>query len=69
MQNTIKQAIYAVDGKTPEQMKGSVTEEIIADYLKEVLKPVAIGVDIIYIDLYKFQYLYCQKKRLILMGV
>jgi len=43
MQNTIKQAMYAVDGKTPEPMKGSVTEEMIADYKKEVMKPVEIG--------------------------
>ena len=43
MQNTIKQAMYAVDGKTPEPMKGSVTEEMIADYKKEVMKPVQIG--------------------------
>ena len=43
MQNTIKQAMYALDGKTPEPMKGSVTEEMIADYKKEVMKPVAIG--------------------------
>ena len=40
MQNMIKQANYAVDGKTPEPMKGSVTEEMIADYKKEVMKPV-----------------------------
>ena len=43
MQNTIKQAMYALDGKTPEPMKGSVTEEMIADYKKEVMKPVEIG--------------------------
>ena len=43
MQNMIKQANYAVDGKTPEPMKGSVTEEMIADYKKEVMKPVEIG--------------------------
>ena len=43
MQNTIKQAMYALDGKTPEPMKGSVTEEMIADYKKEVMKPVQIG--------------------------
>ena len=42
-QNTIKQAMYAVNGKTPEPMKGSVTEEMIADYKKEVMKPVEIG--------------------------
>jgi hypothetical protein len=43
MQNTIKQANYAVNGKTPEAMKSSVTEEMIADYKKEVMKPVEIG--------------------------
>ena len=43
MQNTIKQAMYALDGKTPEPMKGSVTEEMIADYKKEVMKPIEIG--------------------------
>ena len=43
MQNMIKQAMYAVDGKTPEPMKSSVTEEMIADYKKEVMKPVEIG--------------------------
>ena len=42
MQNTIKQAMYALDGKTPEPMKGSVTEEMIADYKKEVMKPIEI---------------------------
>jgi hypothetical protein len=39
----VKQANYAVDGKTPESMKSSVTEEMIADYKKEVMKPVEIG--------------------------
>jgi len=43
MQNMIKRANYAVDGKTPEPMKGSVTDEMIADYKKEVMKPVQIG--------------------------
>ena len=43
MQNTIKQAMYAVNGKTPEAMKSSVTEEMIADYKKEVMKPVEIS--------------------------
>ena len=42
LQNTIKQAMYAVDGKTPEPMKGAVTEEMIADYKKEVMKPIEI---------------------------
>ena len=43
MQNMIKRANYAVDGKTPEPMKSSVTEEMIADYKKEVMKPIEIG--------------------------
>ena len=43
LQNMVKQANYAVDGKTPESMKSSVTEEMIADYKKEVMKPVEIG--------------------------
>jgi len=43
LQNMVKQAMYAVDGKTPEPMKSSVTEEMIADYKKEVMKPVQIG--------------------------
>jgi len=43
MQNLIKQAMYAVDGKTPEPMKGSVTEEMIADHKKEVMKPIELG--------------------------
>ena len=43
MQNTIKQPMYSVNNKTPEPMKGSITEEIIADYKKEVMKPIEIG--------------------------
>ena len=43
MQNTIKQAMYSVNNKTPEPMKGSITEEMIADYKKEVMKPIEIG--------------------------
>jgi len=43
LQNMVKQAMYAVDGKTPEAMKSSVTEEMIADYKKEVIKPVQIS--------------------------
>ena len=43
MQNTIKQAMYALSDKKPEAMKSSVTEEMIADYKKEVMKPVQIG--------------------------
>jgi hypothetical protein len=35
LQNMVKQANYAVDGKTPESMKSSVTEEMIADYKKK----------------------------------
>jgi hypothetical protein len=43
MQNMIKRANYAVEGKKPEPMKSSVTDEMIADYKKEVMKPVEIG--------------------------
>ena len=43
MQNTIKQAMYSVNNKTPEPMKGSITEKMIADYKKEVMKPIEIG--------------------------
>ena len=39
----VKQANYAVSDKKPEAMKSSVTEEMIADYKKEVMKPVEIG--------------------------
>jgi len=42
LQNIVKKAMYAVDGKTPEAMKSSVTEEMIADYKKEVIEPVEI---------------------------
>ena len=43
LQNMVKQANYAVDGKTPDKMTSSVTEEMIADYKKEVMKPVEIA--------------------------
>jgi hypothetical protein len=43
LQNMVKQANYAVSDKKPEAMKSSVTEEMIADYKKEVMKPVQIG--------------------------
>jgi hypothetical protein len=43
LQNMVKQANYAVSDKKPEAMKGSVTEEMIAEYKKEVMKPVQIG--------------------------
>ena len=43
LQNMVKQANYAVDGKTPDKMTSSDTEEMIADYKKEVMKPVEIG--------------------------
>ena len=43
LQNMVKQANYAISDKKPEAMKGSVTEEMIADYKKEVMKPVQIG--------------------------
>jgi hypothetical protein len=43
LQNMVKQANYAISDKKPEAMKGSVTEEMIAEYKKEVMKPVEIG--------------------------
>lgn len=41
--NTVKLAMYAVDGKTPEPTKSSITQEMMDDYKKEILKPVTIG--------------------------
>ena len=42
--NTIKQAMYAVSGKTPEKSKSTeVSQEMVEDYKKEVMKPVVIG--------------------------
>ena len=42
--NTIKQALYAVSGKTPEKSTSTaVSQEMIDDYKKEVMKPVEIG--------------------------
>ena len=43
IENTVKLAMYAVDGKTPEETKSSITQEMMDDYKKEVLKPVTIG--------------------------
>jgi hypothetical protein len=43
LQNMVKQANYAVSDKKPEAIKSSVTEEMIADYKKEVMKPVETG--------------------------
>ena len=42
IENTVKLAMYAVDGKTPEPSKSSVTDEMIDDYKKEIMKPVEI---------------------------
>ena len=42
IENTIKLAMYAIDGKTPEPSKSSVTDEMIDDYKKEIMKPVEI---------------------------
>ena len=41
--NTIKQAIRAVDNKPPEKYTNAVTEEMINDYRKEVIKPIDIN--------------------------
>jgi hypothetical protein len=43
IENTVKQAMYAVEGKTSEPSKSSITQEMIDDYKKEVMKPVDIG--------------------------
>ena len=43
IENTVKLAMYAVEGKTQEPMKSSVTQEMIDDYKKEIMKPVEIG--------------------------
>ena len=40
--NTIKQAIRAADNKPPEKYTNAVTEEMINDYRKEVIKPIDI---------------------------
>ena len=42
IQNTIKQAIRAADNKPPEKYTNAVTEEMINDYRKEVIKPIDI---------------------------
>ena len=41
--NTIKQAIYAADNKTPEKYTNAVSQEMIDEFRKEVLKPVEVG--------------------------
>ena len=42
IQNTIKQAIRAADNKPPEKYTNAVSEEMINDYRKEVIKPIDI---------------------------
>lgn len=42
IENTVKLAMYAVEGKTSEPSKSSVTDEMIDDYKKEIMKPVEI---------------------------
>ena len=42
IENTVKLAMYAVEGKTPAPSKSSVTDEMIDDYKKEIMKPVEI---------------------------
>ena len=41
--NTIKQAIYAADNKTPQKYTNAVSQEMIDEFRKEVLKPVEVG--------------------------
>ena len=41
--NTIKQAMYSIEGKTPEKTASAVTDEMIEEYKKEVMKPVEIN--------------------------
>jgi hypothetical protein len=41
--NTIKQAIFAADNKTPEKYTNAVSQEMIDEFRKEVLKPVEVG--------------------------
>jgi hypothetical protein len=43
IENTVKLAMYAVEGKTQEPMKSSVSQEMIDEYKKEIMKPVEIG--------------------------
>ena len=43
IENTVKQAMYAVEGKTSEPSKSSVSQEMVDDFKKEVMKPVDIG--------------------------
>jgi hypothetical protein len=43
IENTVKLAMYAVEGKTQEPFKSSVTQEMIDEYKKDIMKPVEIG--------------------------
>ncbi len=43
IENTVKLAMYAVEGKTQEPLKSSITQEMIDEYKKEIVKPVEIG--------------------------
>ena len=43
LKNTIKQAMYSIEGKTPEKTANSVTDEMIEEYKREVMKPVEIN--------------------------
>ena len=43
IENTVKLAMYAVEGKTQEPMTSSVSQEMIDEYKKEIMKPVEIG--------------------------
>ena len=43
LNNTIKKAMYSIEGKTPEKTANAVTDEMIEDYKKEVMKPVEIN--------------------------
>ena len=43
IENTVKLAMYAVEGKKQEPMTSSVSQEMIDEYKKEIMKPVEIG--------------------------
>jgi len=43
IENTVKLAMYAVEGKKQESMTSSVSQEMIDEYKKEIMKPVEIG--------------------------
>ena len=43
LNNTRKQAMYSIEGKTPEKTANSVTDEMIEEYKREVMKPVEIN--------------------------